>query len=159
MVLSATLGHDMPPPMRSNPRESTLASSPRPKATRMSSRACRRPSRRREGKRGACGTSFQAQRRAHTFPRHPASVDTQTLAAPTAPLEPRAPHSTTTLTPWPAEPPPNPATQPAIAAEHYAEPRPEETKRTGSRLTPTRTRTGTAVPNGAEPKPAAVETA
>ena len=75
------------------------------------------------------------------------------------PRERRAPHSTTRLTPWPAAPPPNPATQPATAAEWHAEPRPEDTKQTGSRWTATRTPMGTASPNGAGPKPAAVETA
>ena len=146
-------------PMRSTPRESTHATSPRPETTRMSSGARERPSRRREEKAGACGTSPQARPRAHTPPRHPASVGAQTLAAPTASREPRAPHSTTRLTPRPAAPPANPATLPATAAECHAGPRRQETKRTGSRWTPTRTPTSTATPNGAEPKPATVETA
>ena len=73
--------------------------------------------------------------------------------------EPRAPHSTTRLTPQPAAPPPDPNTQPPTAAGRHATPRPEDTKQTGSRRTPTHTPTGTATPNGAEPKPTAVETA
>ena len=142
-------------PMRSTPMESTPASSPHPRTTRMSTDACGRPSRRCEEKAGASGTSPEAQ----PHPHHPTSVDAQTPAAPTAPREPRAPHSTTRLSPGPAAPPPNPATQPATAAERHAEPYPEETERTGSRWTRARTPTGTATPSGAEPKPAAVKTA
>ena len=146
-------------PMRYTPSETRPTTSARPRTTRMSSGACRRPCRREEEKAGACGRSPQVQPCAQTLPHHPASVDAQTPASPTAPREPREPHSTTRLTPSPAAPPPNPATQPASAAECHAEPRPEETKRTGSRRTPTRTQTGTATPSGTEPKPAAVETA
>ena len=85
--------------MSSTPRESTPAASPRPRTTRMSSSACRRPYRRHNEKADACGTSAQAQPCTHTPLRHPASVDAPTPAAPTAPREPRAPHSTTRLTP------------------------------------------------------------
>ena len=46
----------------------------------------------------------------HTPPRHPTNVGAPTPAAPTAPQEPCAPHSTTRLTPQPAAPPPNPVT-------------------------------------------------
>ena len=46
----------------------------------------------------------------HTPPHHPTSVGAPTPAAPTAPKEPCAPHSTTRLTPQPAAPPPNPVT-------------------------------------------------
>ena len=120
-------------PMPSTPREPIPATSPRPRTTRMPSGACGRPSRRREEKAGACGTSFQAQPRAHTPARHPASVDGQTSAASTAPREPHAPHSTTRLTPRPAAPPPNPSTKAATAAERHTEPRPEKTRRTRSR--------------------------
>ena len=95
-------------PMRFFPRESTSATSRHPRTTSMSSDARRRPSRRREEREGACGTSPEAQPHAQTPPCHPASVDARTLAAPTAPREPRAPHSTTLQTPRPAAPPPNP---------------------------------------------------
>ena len=140
------------------PGGSTSATSSRPRTTRMSSGTCRRPPRRLNEKAGVCGTSPEAQPHAHISPRHPASVHAQTPAAPKAPREPRTPHSTTRLTPQLAAPPPSPATESAIAAERHAEPRPEKTKRTGSRWTPTRTPTGTATPNSAEPKPAAVGT-
>ena len=100
---------------------------PHSRTTRMSSDACRGPSRGHEEKEGTCGTSPQTQRHAHTPPRQPARVNAQTPAAPTAPRtsstpgvtwggteqknapqEPRAPHSMTRLTPRPAAPPPNP---------------------------------------------------
>ena len=99
-----------------------------------------------------------ATTRAHTPPCHTASVDAPTLAAPAAPQEPRAPHSTTRLTSRPAAPPPNPATQQATTAGRHAGPRPEGTKQTRSRWTSTPTPMGTATPNSDEPKPAAVET-
>ena len=146
-------------PMRSTPRESTPATPPRPRTTRMSSGACGRPSRRRNEKADARGTSPQAQAHAHTPPRHPTAVDAPTPAAPAAPQEPCAPHSTMRLTHQPATPPPNPDTQLATAAGRHAEPHPEDTKQTRRRRTPTRTPTGTATPNGAEPKPAAVQNA
>ena len=100
-------------PMRSIPRESTPASSPHPRTTRMSSDACGRPSKRRGGKEGAYGTSPQAQPHPRTPPRHPTSTDARMPAAPTlprpaAPREPRAPHNMTRLTPRPAAPPPHP---------------------------------------------------
>ena len=145
-------------PMRFIPWMANPANSPRPRTTRMPSGACGRPSRRRNETAYACGTSPKAQPRTHTPPRHPTYVGALTPAAPTAPQEPYAPHSTTRLTPKPAAPPPNPVTQPAAAAGGQAGPRPEDTKRTGSRRTPTRTPTGTATPNCTEPKPAAVET-
>ena len=99
--------------MRSIPRESTPASSPHPGTSRMSSGACRRPSRRRGEKEGASGTSPQAHPHTHTPPRHPASVNARTPAAPTAPRpaaprETRAPHNMTPPSPRPAAPPPNP---------------------------------------------------
>ena len=74
----------------------------------MTSNACRKPSRRRGWNKGACGTSPQAQRCAHTPPLHPTSVDAQTPASPAAPREPPAPHNMTRLTPRPAAPPSNP---------------------------------------------------
>ena len=125
-------------PMRSTPWESTPATSPRPSTTRMSSGACGRPSRRRNETAYACGTSPKAHPRTHTPSHHPISVGAPTITAPTAPQEPCAPHSTTGLTPQPAAPPPNPVTQPATAAGCHAGPGPEDTKRTGSRRTPTR---------------------
>ena len=66
------------------------------------------------------------------------------------------------LTPQPAAPPPNPVTQPAepaTTAGRHTRPRPEDTKQTGSRRTPTHTPTGTATPHDTEPKPATVTTA
>ena len=143
-------------PMRSTPWESTSTTSPRPGTTRMSSGACGRPSRRRSETASACRTSPKAQPRTHTPPHHPTSVGAPTLAAPTAPQEPCAPHSTTRLTPQPAAPPPNAATQPATAAGHHARPRPEDTKQTGCRRMSTHTPTGTATPKDTEPKPATV---
>ena len=93
--------------MRSIPRESTPATSPHPRTTRMSSNAWVKPSRRPEEKEGASVTSRQAQPHAHTPPRHPTSVHARTPAAPTAPREPRVRHSTTRPNPRPAAPPPN----------------------------------------------------
>ena len=95
-------------PMRSIPGDSVPANSPHPKTTRMSSDACRRPSKRREWKPGGCGTSPPVQPHAHTPPCHPASVEAQTLAAAIAPRGPRAPHSMTRLTPRPVAPPSSP---------------------------------------------------
>ena len=90
---------------------------------------------------------------------HPTSVGAPTLAAPTAPQEPCAPHSATRLTPQTAAPPPDPVAQQASAAMRHTRPRPEDTKRTESRRTPTHTPTGTATPKDPEPKPATVTTA
>ena len=61
--------------------------------------------------------------------------------------------------PKPAGPPPNPVTQPATAAGRHTRPRPEDTKQTGSRGTPTHTPTGTATPNDPEPEPGTLTTA
>ena len=146
-------------PMRSTPWESTPATSPRPRTTRMSSGACGRPSGKRNETASACGTSPKAQLRTHEPPCHPTSVGAPTPAAPTAPQEPCPPHSMTRLTPQPAAPQPNPVTQPATAAGRHTRPRPENTKQSRSRRTPTHTPTSTATPNGTEPKPAAVKTA
>ena len=146
-------------PMRSTPWESTPATSPRPRTTRMSSGACGRPSRRHSETASACGTSTKAQPRTHTPPHHPTSVGAQTPAAPTAPQEPCAPHNTTRMTPRPAAPPPNPVTQQTTTTGRHARPRPEVTKRTGRRGTPTHTTTGTTTPKGTEPRPATVATA
>ena len=146
-------------PMRSGPWEFTPATSPRPRTTRPSSGACRGPSRRCDEKANACGTSPQSQPRTHTPPPHRTSVRAPTLAAPTAPQEPCAPCSMTRLALQQTAPSPNPDTKPATAAGRRAKPRPEDTKRTGSQKKPTHTPTGTATPNGARPKPAAVETA
>ena len=99
----------------------------------------------------ACGTSPKAQPRTHTSPHHPTNVSAPTQAARTAPQEPCAPHSTTRLTPQPAMPPPNPVTQPANAAGRHAKPRPENIKLAGSRMTPTRTPTGTLRPTAPNP--------
>ena len=139
--------------------ESTSATSPRPRTTRMSSGTCRRPSRRRSETASANETSPEAQPRTQTPPRHPTSVAAPTPAAPTAPQKPSAPDSTTRLTSQPAAPPPNPVTQPATAAGRHTRPRLEDTKRTGSRRMPTHTPTGTATPKDTEPKPATVTTA
>ena len=130
--------------MRSTPSESNPATSPRPRTTRMSSGACGSPSRRRSETASACETSPKAQPRTHTPPRYPTSVGALTLAAPTAPQEPCAPHSTMRLTPQRAAPPPNPVTKPATAAGRHTRPCPEDTKRSGSRRTPTHTPTGTS---------------
>ena len=89
------------------PKESTRTTSPHPRTIRMSSNACQKPSRRRGGKRGACGPSPQAQPCAYTPPPQPTSVDAQATAAPATPREPRAPKKMTRLTPRPAAPPPN----------------------------------------------------
>ena len=61
--------------------------------------------------------------------------------------------------PWPAAPPPNPVTQQTTTTGRHARPRPEVTKRTGRRRTPTHTTTGTTTPKGTEPRPATVATA
>ena len=132
---------------------------PRPRTTRMSSGACRRPSRRHSETASACGTSPKAQPRTNTAPHHPTSVSAPTLAAPTAPQEPCAPHNTTRLTPRRAAPPLNPVTQQTTTTGRHARPRPEVTKRTGRRRTPTHTTTGTTTPKGTEPRPATVATA
>ena len=146
-------------PMRSNPWESTPATSPRPRTTRMSLGACRRPSRRHSETASACGTSPKAQPRTNTPPQHPTSVGALTPAALTAPQEPCAPHNTTRLTPRPAAPPPNPVTQQTTTTGRHARPLPEVTKQTGRRRTPTHTTTGTTTPKGTEPRPATVATA
>ena len=145
-------------PMRSTPWESTPATPPHPRPTRMSSGACRRPSRRHSETASACWTSPKAQPRTHTFPHHPTSVVAPTPAAPTAPQEPCPPHNTTRLTPRPAAPPPNPVTQQITTTGRHARPSPEVTKRTGRRRTPTHTTTGTTTPKGIEPRPATVAT-
>ena len=72
-------------PMCSTPRESTPATSPRPRTTSRSSGGCRRRSGRRDEKAVACGTSPKAQPCAHTPPRHPTSVDAPTPQASAAP--------------------------------------------------------------------------
>ena len=95
----------------------------------------------------------------HTPPHHPKSVGAPTPAAPTAPQEPCAPHNTTRLTPRRAAPPPNPVTQQTTTTGRHARPRPEVTKGTGRRRTPTHTTTGTTTPKGTEPRPATVATA
>ena len=128
--------------MRSTPWESTHATSPRPRTTCMSSGACGRPFRSHGETATACGTSPKAQRRTHTPPHHPTSVGAQTPGPATARQEPCALHSTTGLTPQPAAPPPNPVTQRTTTAGRHATPRPEVTKQTGSRGTPTHTTTG-----------------
>ena len=87
-------GRCAPPPW-----ESTPATSPRPRTTRMSSGACGRPSRKRSETASACGTSPKAQPRTNTPPNHPTSVGAPTPATPTAPQEPCAPHNTTRLSP------------------------------------------------------------
>ena len=95
-------------------------------------------------------------------PGRPKSAGAPTPAAPRATQEPSAPQDTTRLTPQPAAPPPNPVAQPgqpATTAGRHTRPRPEDTKQTGSRRTPTHTPTGTAMPNDTEPKPATVTTA
>ena len=146
-------------PMRSTPWESNPATSPRPRTTRMSSGACRRPSRRHSETASACGTSPKAQPRTHTHPHHPTSVGAPTPAAPTAPEEPCAPHNTTRLTPRPAAPPPNPVTQQTTTTGGHARPCQEVTEQTKRRRTPTHTTTGTTTPKGTEPRPATVATA
>ena len=146
-------------PMRSTPWESTPASSPRRRTTRMSSGACGRPSRRHSDTASACGTSPKAQPRTHTPPHQPTSVGAPTPAAPTAPQEPCAPHNTTRLTPRPAAPPPKPVTQQTDTTGRHARPRPEVTKRTGRRRTPTHTTTGTTTRKGTEPRTVTVATA
>ena len=98
--------------MCSIPGESTPTGSPHPRTTRMSSGACERPSRRRRGKEGTCGTSPQSHPYTQTPLRHPARAGAGIPAAPTpprpaAPREPPAPQSMTRLTPRPAAPPPN----------------------------------------------------
>ena len=128
-------------PMRSTPWESTPATSPRPRTTRMSSGACGRPSRRHSETASACETSLKAQPRTST-----------------APQEPCAPHNTTRLTPRPAAPPPNHVTQQTTTAGRHARLRPEAIKRTGRPMTPTHTTTGTTTPKGTEPRPATVAT-
>ena len=107
----------------------------------------------------ACGTSPKAQPRTNTPPHHPTSVGAPTPAAPTAPQEPSAPHNTTRPTPRPVAPPPNPVTQQTTTTGRHARPRPEVTKQTGRRRTPTHTTTGTTTPKGTEPRPATVATA
>ena len=144
--------------MRSTTWDSTPAASPRPRTTRMSSGACGRPSRKHSETASTCGTSPKAQPRTHTPPHHRTSVGAPTPAAPTAPQEPCAPHSTTHLTPQPAALPPNPVTQPATAAERHARPRLKDSTQTGSRRMPTHTPKGTATPKDTEPKPATVRT-
>ena len=114
--------------MRSNPWESTPATSPRPRTGRMSSGACGRPSRRHSETASACGTSPKAEPRTNTHPHHPTSVGAPTPAAPTAPQEPCTRHNTTRLTPRPAAPPPNPVTQQTTTTGRDARPRPEVTK-------------------------------
>ena len=118
--------------MRSTRWESTPATSPRPRTTRMSSGACGRPSRRHSETASACGTSPKAQPRTHTPPHHPTSVGAPTPAAPTAPQEPCAPHNTTRLTSRPAAPPPNPVSQQTTTtgAPRQAPPRSHQTNRT-----------------------------
>ena len=145
-------------PTRSNPWESTPATSPRPRTTRMSLGACGRPSRRHSETASACGTSPKAQPRTNTPPHHPTSVGAPTPAAPTAAQEACARHNTMRLTPRPAAPPPNPVTQQSTTTGRHARPRPEVTKRTGRRRTPTHTTTGTTTPKGTEPRPATVAT-
>ena len=146
-------------PMRSTPWQSTPATSPRPRTTRMSSGACGRPSRRHSETASDCGTSPKAQPRTHTPPNHPTSVGAPTPAAPTALQEPCAPHNTTLLTPRPAAPPPNPVTQHTTTTGRRARPRPEVTKQTGRRRLPMHTTAGTTTPKGTEPRPATVATA
>ena len=63
-----------------------------------------------------------------TPPHHPRNVGAPTLAAPTAPQEPCAQHSTTRLTPEPAAPPPNPVTHQTTAAGRHTRPHPEDNK-------------------------------
>ena len=146
-------------PMRSTPWESTPATSPHPRTTRMSSGACGRPSRRRSETASACGTSPKAQPRTHTHPRHPTSVgaphaggthSTPGALRATQHDAPDAPASGAAT---------YPLSQPAIAAGRHTRPRPEDTKQTGSQRTPTHTPTGTATPKHPEPKPATVTTA
>ena len=79
----------------------------------------------------ACGTSPKAQPCTHTPPHHPTSVSAPILAAPTAPQEPCAPHSTTRLTPPAAALPPNPVTQQATATGRHTRPHPEVTNEAG----------------------------
>ena len=143
------------PPPGSPPPQPPL----RPRTTRMSSGACGGPSRRHSETASACGTSPKSQPRTNTPPHHPTSVGAPTLAAPTAPQEPCAPHNTTRLTPRPAAPPPNPVTQQTTTTGRHVRPRPEVTKRTGRRRTPTHRTTGTTTPKGTEPRPATVATA
>ena len=73
--------------------------------------------------------------------------------------EPCAPHNTTRLTPRPAARPPNPVTKQTTTTGRHARPRPEITKRTGRRRTPTHTTTGTTTPKGTEPRRTTVATA
>ena len=112
-------------PMRSIPRESTPKTSPQAGTTHMSSDACPRPSRTCGEKEGACWASPQAQPHAHTHPRHPASVDARTPAAPvppqpTAPRKLQAQHNMTRLTPQPAAPPANPKGEHSLGSTQAA---------------------------------------
>ena len=146
-------------PMRSTPWESTPATSPRPRTTRMSSGACGRPSRKRSETASACGTSPKAQPRTNTHPHHPTSVGAPTPATPTAPQEPCAPHNTTRLTTRRAAPPSNPVTQQTTTTGRHARPRPEVYKQTGRRRKPRHTTTSTTTLEGTGPRPANVATA
>ena len=121
-------------PMRSTPWESTPATSPRPRTTRMSSGTCGRPSRRHSETASARGTSPKAQPRTHTHPPPPHKRQrTNTGGTHSTPRALRATqHRRRHLTPLPSKPPPR-GTTPGPAQKSPNKPDAEGRRRTQQR--------------------------